>query len=345
MALTKEQISKIREELETCKRPLIFFHDDADGLSSFLLLYRFVKEGKGIIIKTTPRVDKRFIRKVQEYDPDKIFVVDIAIVEQDFLDQVKAPVIWMDHHTPLKRRNVQYYNPRVADADDNIPISYLAYEVVQQDLWISMVGAIADWHWPKFAEEFKKQYPDLLPKEINDPETALFETELGKLIQIVSFCLKGTTQDAMKCAKIMTRIKTPYEILNQETPAGKYIYKKYELVNKEYDELLKKALKTKPDGKLLLFEYKAGKISLTKDVANELLHRFPDNITIIAREKGDEMKMSIRSKTIVLNKILIEALQDVTGYGGGHEFACGANVKITDFKKFIENFKVLLDKA
>ena len=163
------------------------------------------------------------------------------------------------------------------------------------------------------------------------------------MIQIISFCLKGTTQDAMKCAKIMTRIKTPYEILNQETPAGRYIYKKYEKVNKEYITLLKNALKTKSDGKLLLITYKTDKISLTKDIANELLHRNPKKITIIAREKDDEMKMSIRSKTIVLNPILNKALEDVQGSGGGHEYACGANVKTKDFKKFIKNFKVLLD--
>ena len=84
--LNQKQIKQIREELETCKRPLFFFHDDADGLCSFLLLYRFIKEGKGIIIKTTPRVDEKFLRKVEEYGPDKIFIVDIAIVDQYFLD-------------------------------------------------------------------------------------------------------------------------------------------------------------------------------------------------------------------------------------------------------------------
>ena len=50
--LTKEQLEELREELQTCKRPLIFFHDDPDGLTSFLLFYRFVGDGKGIVLKT-----------------------------------------------------------------------------------------------------------------------------------------------------------------------------------------------------------------------------------------------------------------------------------------------------
>lgn len=38
--LKEDEIKMIKEELDSCKRPLFFFHDDADGLSSFLLMYR-----------------------------------------------------------------------------------------------------------------------------------------------------------------------------------------------------------------------------------------------------------------------------------------------------------------
>ena len=335
MALTDKQIKQIREELETCKNPLFFFHDDADGLCSFLLLYRFVREGHGIIVKTTPKIDEKFVKKVEEYQPDKIFIVDIALVEQEFIDGVKTKIIWIDHHSPLKRQNVLYFNPRVENPKDNIPVSYWCYKVVQEDLWIAMMGCIADWYWPDFAEQFREEYPDLLPKEVKDPETALFETKLGKLIDIASFSLKGKTQQAMQCTKIFTRIKTPYEILNQETSAGKFLVKKHANVHKEYQELLDKALKQKPKGKLLLFKYIHEKVSLTKDLSNELLHKHPDKIVIIAREKADEMKISLRSKTAILPPIVEKALVRVEGYGGGHEYACGANVKKKDFEKFI----------
>ena len=95
--LPEKQINEIREELQNCKRPLFFFDDDPDGLSSFLLLYRYVREGSGVVIKTIPNIDNKFLRKVEEYQPDKIFVLDVAKIEQDFIDTVKIPIIWIDH--------------------------------------------------------------------------------------------------------------------------------------------------------------------------------------------------------------------------------------------------------
>ena len=64
--LDKKQVEEIRDELDNCKNPLFFFHDDPDGLSSFLLLYRHIKEGHGIAFKSKPGLDARFIKKVRE---------------------------------------------------------------------------------------------------------------------------------------------------------------------------------------------------------------------------------------------------------------------------------------
>ena len=65
------------------------------------------------------------------------------------------------------------------------------------------------------------------------------------------------------------------------------------------------------------------------------------HIIILAREKSGEYKMSLRSGRHgpIIDKALEKALIGVDGYGGGHEKACGANVKKADFERFIENFK------
>ncbi|MFC1697209.1 DHHA1 domain-containing protein [Nanoarchaeota archaeon] len=341
--LSEKKIIEIREELETCKRPLFFFHDDPDGVASFLLFYRFVGEGKGVIIKSHPNVSEMFVRKVEEYNPDKIFILDIAMVEQEFIDAVKVPVVWVDHHEPQKRNNVKYFNPRI-EGNDNHPVSYVCYKVVQQDLWISMLGCVGDWFIPDFVDEFKKSYPDLLPKEITQPDEALFGSRLGKLIKVVAFMLKGTTQQAMKCVKIMTRIKTPYEILNKETPAGKFIYNKFEDINGIYEELMDEIKKIVKEDKVLVYTYKHARYSFTKDISNELLYLFPEKIIIIAREKSGEMRMSLRSKHINIPKILDKALIDIEGYGGGHEHACGACVKVEDFEYFINSIRDSISK-
>ena len=108
--LTNDQIKEIRKELDECKNPLFFFHDDPDGLCSFLLLYKYKKEGNGVIVKSVPKLDEKFLKKVQEYSPDKIFVADIALLDQEFIDKANAQVVWIDHHEPLKRNNVKYFN-------------------------------------------------------------------------------------------------------------------------------------------------------------------------------------------------------------------------------------------
>ena len=339
--LTNKQVKEIRKELDEAKNPLYFFHDDADGLASFLLFYRYIKEGHGIVIKTTPKVDAKFLRKVEEYRPDKIFVLDIAMVDQEFIDKAKTKIIWIDHHEPLERHgNIKYYNPMLNKKGDNTPVTALCYQVVKRDLWIAGIGAIGDWFIPNYIKEFSKKYPKLLHKPLKDPEVALFTTNAGKMVDVFGFILKGRTNEVMKSVKILTRIKEPEEILEQTTPAGKYIYKKYKKLDEDYQKMLKNALKDKQeDDKLIVFTYTHDKMSYTKSIANEMLHRFPTKITLIGRVKSGEVKISLRSKKKPVLPILKKALQGIEGYGGGHEYACGANVKKYDFDKFIEHIR------
>ena len=339
MPLTEKQIKEIREELNNCKKPLFFFHDDPDGLCSFLLLYRYIKEGKGFVLKSVPKLDEKFVRQVDEYEPDKVFILDIALVEQSFIDAVKVPIIWIDHHGPFERQNVKLFNPRVANKDDNTPVTYTCYQVAEKDMWIAAVGCIGDWFIPPFLKKFKDKYPDLIRTNSKNQGDIMFNTELGRLVKIFSFILKGQTNDALKCVKILTRIKTPKEILNQETSKGKFIFKKYEKINKVYEELLNSILKEDPKDKILMFTYTEDKMSFTGDLSNELLHRYPDKLIIIARQKSGEMRMSLRSKHKLLPPILKKALHGLDGHGGGHEHACGASVKKEDFKKFISRLK------
>ena len=340
--LTQKQFQQIRDELDNCQNPIFFFDDDPDGLCAFLLLYRYKKEGHGFVVKTHPKLDVRSAPKIEQYDADKVFVLDVANLEQDFIDASKAPVIWIDHHGPFERTGMRYFNPRINDKNVNIPTTYMCYKVVQQDLWIAMVGCIADYYMPDFLNEFKKKYPDLL----NDKKTVgdiYFSSKLGTLIKIFSFCLKGKTSEVMKSMKILTRIESPYEILNQETAKGKFIFKRYEKINKLYDSLLEDGVKAAGKEKMLVFTYSEDKMSFTGDLANELLHKFPDKIIIVGRKKDDDVRMSLRSRNILIPPILEKSLAGLEGYGGGHEYACGANIKETDFKEFVKRIKINAD--
>ncbi len=341
MSLTKTEIKKLKQELLETHRPLIFFDDDADGICAFALFYRFVKDGKGIIMKTYPKLDHRFVRKIDEYHPDKVFVLDTPEITPEFIRDAKSKIVWLDHHQPNKQPGTVYFNPMVHDTKDDRPTSYWAFKVVEQDMWLSMVGCVGDWHLPDFAPEFSKRYPDLLPPSIIRAEDALFETRIGFLSRIIGFIAKGPTREAMSCIKILTRVKNPYEILDQTTSQGKYIYKKYVKINNRYENL-KKGLKV-DDEKLLLFMYPSSMMSFTSDLSNELLHKYPDKFIIVGRKKSGEAKLSLRSKNEKVLQIVENALEGVDGYGGGHEYACGACIKSRDFNKFVENIKRQLE--
>lgn len=340
--LPEKQIKEIRKELDSCARPIIFFDDDADGLSSFLLFYRYLREGKGICVKATPNIDHKYIKKVLEYQPDKIFVLDVAQIEQDFIDAVKIPIIWIDHHGPYERQgNIKYYNPRLIKEDLFIPTTRMCYEVVKQDMWIAFVGCVGDYYLPEFYDEMRKRYTKLVGKAIKADEV-YFTTKIGELVNLFSFIMKGKVSDTMKYVKTMTRINEPNEILEQTTPQGKYVYKKYMTIKKQYDDVLEPGLKVKPENGFLIYIYHDNKMSFTSEISNELLFRNPKKVIIVGREKNGEYKMSIRTKDKKIPEALTKSLSGLEGYGGGHENACGVNIKKIDFDVFVQRLSKYL---
>lgn len=343
MGLTEEEIKRLNQELDSAIRPMYFFHDDSDGLASFLLFYRRVGEGKGVVIKSHPVIDEKYLKLVKEYEPDKIFVLDIAQVEQEFIDSVSVPIFWVDHHGPYERKGINYFNPR--NRGKSCPASYLCYQVVKEDMWMAMAGIVGDWDL-SLKEEFSQEYPNLLSSDVKTAPEALFTSEIGKMARIFNFVLKGTANDAMKYVKVLSRINDPYEILEQTTPQGKFLYKKFMKYEKEYKELLSDALSRANDSKIILYEYPASRTSFTGELANELLFNYPEKVIIIARENNGEMKCSLRSgDNIIINTIIEKTLNDIDGYGGGHEHACGCVVKKEDFKAFLATFESYLYDA
>ncbi|MDI6737332.1 MAG: DHH family phosphoesterase [Nanoarchaeota archaeon] len=328
--ISNEQILEFRKLLESSERPLFFFDDDPDGLCAFLLLKRFAGKGRGVVVKSTPILNTQFLHKVREIRPDRIFVLDKPGIEQDFVDEAGVQVVWLDHHPPSNVNGVHYFNPLLDKTNDNSPTSYWAYRISEGSLWVAMAGCVADWFVPDFASEFSKQYPDLLPR-VGEPGFMLFDTGIGKLARIISSLLKGATTDVYRCISALEKIREPEEILEEKTPAGKYLMKYHKKINKVYDKLLQKALKEPADDSFIVFTYPMTKISLSGELANELLYRLPGNFIIIGRVKKDSVAFSIRSASHIIPPLLKEALEGLDGYGGGHEHACGGSVSLRDF--------------
>lgn len=335
--ISKKDIEEIKEEIKKSENPLIFFDDDPDGLCSFLLFKSMKENAKGIVIKSSPSLDMNYLRKIDELSPDKVFVLDKPIIEQDFIDNVHIPLYWIDHHPIVKRKGLHYYNPRIDDDKDNSPVTYWSYKITNGPMWIATIGSIADWYIPPFLKEFKNKYPGLIKNE-NTPEKIIFETKLGILIKVFSFLLKGRISDIRKNISVLSRITSPYEIVEGQSARGKFLFRYYLKVKKNYDILLEQASKV-DDEKIIIFTYPSSKMSFTSELSNELLYKHPNKLIIIGREKEDEIKLSLRSSNIVLPPLIKEALKNVKGYGGGHDFACGCSVAKDDFQTFIDNIK------
>jgi len=114
----------------------------------------------------------------------------------------------------------------------------------------------------------------LVGNETN-PSEIYFTTKLGMLVKIFSFILKGKSSDAQKCINTLCNIEHPDEILSQTTSRGKFIFKRFQLLNKHYEELLATALKQKKKDKLLVFTYTDNRMSFTGDLANEIIFKNP----------------------------------------------------------------------
>lgn len=335
--IREEELNEIKSYLERAENPLVFFDDDHDGLTSYILLKKNYDKINGVIVKGGMKDEEIYNRKIEEYKPDIIFVLDRAEISQELIDSANVPIIWIDHHPILERKGVKYYNPRIHDKNDSRPVSYWCYQLVKNNLWIGLVGIIGDYHYPKeLAENF--EYKDLLNGH-EKVEDVLHDSKLGILVRLFNFILKGTTTQVRKNISMLLNIESPYDILEQKNSKGKFLFNYYKKINKEYEKLLNNAKKNVSDEKILLFVYPDNKLSLSASLSEELKYLNPDKLVIVARQKEDYMAASLRSNDIVLPPLIKKSLEGLDGYGGGHDRAVGASVSRLDFMKFINNIR------
>lgn len=345
--LNEKQMQEIKKELDGSERPLFFFHDDADGVCSFLQFYKHANKGKGIVIKSTPKIDENHVAAVKNYEPDKIFILDLAMVTQDFVDAVNQKIIWIDHHDRQDIgenaiRGVKYYNPKQNNKEYNTCIAKISYDIFKEHLWLGAIGTVGDWQLQEdIRNEINDKLPDLFDKKITLPAEALFTTKIGELAKIINFCMKGNIKEVHKTFKVLTRINSPYELLNQESEQAKFVMKRYKKFADSYNRLLKDAEnKYNKNESVLVFTYPGHEVSLSGELSNELLFKYPDKVIIIARHHDGKMKTSFRSSgEIKVKNILEKAIVGINGRFGGHEYACGGMVEDSDWDEFIENIK------
>ncbi len=345
--LTNKQIKEIKEHLEKAQNPVFFFDNDNDGLCSFLILRKYLGRGKGVPIKSYPEMNAEYARKVNELNADYVFILDKPVVSLSFFEEVKKfniPVVWIDHHKTehtIVPDYISYYNSALTKTKKkNEPVTYLCQKIAnrKEDLWIGVIGCISDRFIPDFYEDFSKIYPDLSIKA-KDAFDVLYKSQIGNIAKIFGFALKDTITNVIKMIKFLISIKTPYEIL-EENSKNKTMHSRFIQIYKKYEKLIEKAKALADSNKLLFFQY-AGDMSISADLANELTYLYPKKIIVVVRIIGIKASISVRGEKIrgPFAKA-IEGIENATG--GGHENAVGGQMRIEDLERFRENLEKLI---
>ncbi len=343
--LTKKQIGEIREHLEKAQNPLFFFDNDNDGLTSFLLLRRFIGRGRGVAIKSFPDLNISYYRKISELKPDYVFILDKPVVSDEFLEKVREaniPIVWIDHHI-MKKPNIgegiYYYNSYKSKFGE--PVSYLSYKIAnkKEDIWLAMIGCISDCYMPKFYKEFEKKFPELSKKNPKSAFDLLYDSEIGRIARILDFSLKDTTTNVVNMLRFMMKVKAPVDIL-EENSKTKQILKRYGEINKKYYVLIEKARFCATE-KLLYFQY-GGEFSLSANLSNQLSYEFPDKVVVVVYLNNEIANISIRGKGDV-RKLTLKAIDGIEGAsGGGHKNATGAKINVSYLQEFKEKIEGLV---
>ncbi|MAG28345.1 hypothetical protein CMI47_22700 [Candidatus Pacearchaeota archaeon] len=333
---TKKQLEEIKEHLEKAQNPLFYYDNDADGLCSFLILRRFLGRGKGVAIRGYPGLSAQNARKADELKADYVFVLDKPEIPEDFakvIDELGLPLVWIDHH------GLEYSGPEISNFFPYVvktekPITYWSYKLTErkEDLWLAVVGCIADHYLPEFSKEFAEEYPEYWGKGIKEPFDAVYRTEIGEIAKGFNFGLKDSTTRVVKLQNYLIEAKNPGDVF-AEVPGNKEFREKYDEIKKKYDSLVDHA-KEQVSGKLIFFEY-GGDMSISSEISNEISYYYPDRYVVIAYKKGGIANLSLRGEGIRM--IQEKALKEIEGArGGGHDNAVGAKMGVEDLSKFRE---------
>ena len=345
--LTPQQINEIKEHLEKAQNPLFFFDNDNDGLCSFLLLRRFIDRGRGVAVKGHG-LNLNGYRKIEELKPDYVFILDVPVVDKGFFDKLEQnnlPVVWIDHHNTDKPENeeVYYYNTYY-NKKTNEPVAYLCYKITnrKEDDWIAVIGCISDCYFPDFYSEFEEKYPELSKKNIKSPYDLVYNSEIGKIARILDFSLKDRTTNVVKMLKFMMKAKGPMDVL-EENFNTKQILKRYSEINSKYQKLMERAREC-VGSKIIYFQY-SGDLSLSSNLANQLIYEFSDKVIIVVYVKGEAANISMRGDFVNIREITLKAIKGLkSAKMGGHEHATGGKMGVDDLKEFKKRVEGLVEK-
>jgi single-stranded DNA-specific DHH superfamily exonuclease len=339
--LTLKQLKELREHLDKSQNPLFLFDNDVDGLCSAAILQRASGKGKSVAIKTFPGLDQSYLRRIDELNPDYVFILDKAEIDLDFLKGVherSLPVICIDHH-PVKLDKektelAKFYNSAETGEEPTTYLAHMIYER-EEDEWLAMIGCIGDVYKPDFAKSFAKNNPELFNNSYSAFD-ALFKTEIGRVASMLNFGLKDTTTNVLGIIRLLNKAKNVYDLL-EENANTKTLHKRYKELNTICQKQVEKG--NKNAGKKMVYLEYSGETSMSAEISNRLMFDHPEKDIIVVFNKNEAARISLRGKNAkkIVDNVVLKIPHSM---GGGHEVACGAKIPSEE----VENFKQSLKK-
>ena len=337
--LTKKQLSEMREHLEKAQNPIFLYDNDVDGLSSYILLRKFTGRGKGVAVKSHPNIDVNYAKRVQELNGDYVFVLDRHSLGNDFVKEIEMlqiPIVWIDHHDVSNEEHsysmLHRYNPMKNKKKSAEPTTYLCYSATKrsEDIWLVMVGCIADHYMPDIVDDFVERYANLWGKSIKEPFEALYSTGIGRIARAISFGLKDSISHVVELQNFLIECDSPYAV-EAGLESDSAFALKYKEIMKKYSALLLDATKNGEE-KLIFYNY-SGQLSISSDLSNQLSYIYPNSYICVCYSSGPITNISLRGDNV--KKILAEILPMLDGAtGGGHRDAVGARIKTENLEAF-----------
>ena len=339
---------------------LLFYHQDADGVSSAALLLKAFPDFK-YYAREGPRTEDKFIDWAVTRQPALMVFVDLPI-DQEWkqIEEIRKRVPGMkvaviDHHIPeknLNHKDVVHLNPRFDEPNAYVPAAYMVYDLlkamdkdVRPSMWIAAIGIIGDYAFEEcaaFMKECSRAFPGLLDGK------DVFATKLGEAAELVSssITLKGLHGAGYSLQRLV-RAKTFPEFFSD--PDLKRWHKS---VREEIDRLIAKYPESHAayaEAKLIDYEIES-QLNIVSVIASILSKQNPNNVIMVRKRSDSGWKLSLRNQKLDVNMgELVKKASDGIGIGGGHERAAGAFIRdkdgIDEFRdRLVKELKSALSK-
>ena len=333
--------------------------DDCDGVCSGTIMNMVLKsfcKNKPVQVSTewNMTLSKKLVKKILSFKPRYVIISDVPDINRKFLERIskKARILVIDHHSVSKYKNVVYSNPRLIDADAYLPATYLMYKISEKlrvknkkITWIAAVGVLGD-HGVESCEDLfanlKKDFPDLIGDSELTSENLRQNSKLGLLAKIVDAGrVVKADAGAAHVAKVLLQVKDYEYLLKGKTAAAKKLVGWYDVVEKEFEELVGEFKeKSVPVGKTLFFEFKS-RLNIKSSLASAVGGVYDDKVVVIAQHEGKYYTLSMRrgkNATTDLDRLMRTAIKGIPdSFGGGHPQASGGRIPAKYMGAFKKN--------